>query len=96
MHPAEWSAGITQKFASSEYHTHVWVCSAAIFMLEVQRKWWLPAPLKLGWQVGLWNFIGAWGFEASGRYHSSAPALDKGGMLLAIRVSTRFSTERSH
>ena len=73
------------------------LCSAAIFLLEVQRKWWLPAPLKLGWQVGLWNFIGAWGFEASGSYHSSAPAIDKEIILPAIRVSTWCPTEmRTH
>mmetsp|Transcript_21318 Transcript_21318/g.64142 ORF Transcript_21318/g.64142 Transcript_21318/m.64142 type:complete len:390 (+) Transcript_21318:300-1469(+) len=41
------------------------IISSVIFMLEVQHKWWQPAPLKLGWQVGLWNHIGAWGFEAS-------------------------------
>ncbi|KAK9820029.1 hypothetical protein WJX72_005268 [[Myrmecia] bisecta] len=44
------------------------IISSAVFMLECQTKWYLPNPLNLGWQVGFWNFIGAWGFEFSGLF----------------------------
>ncbi|KAM0749953.1 hypothetical protein T439DRAFT_357464 [Meredithblackwellia eburnea MCA 4105] len=38
------------------------VIAGAMFCIEVQNKWWLPAPLKLGWQIGFWNLIGGFGF----------------------------------
>ncbi len=27
------------------------IISATMFCLEVQKHWWLPRPLNLGWQV---------------------------------------------
>ncbi|KAG9025854.1 hypothetical protein FRB95_009681 [Tulasnella sp. JGI-2019a] len=42
------------------------VVSAAMFMYEVQRKWYLPAPLDLGWHLGFWNLVGGFGFWFSG------------------------------
>lgn len=42
------------------------VISGAMFALECQKKWWLPAPLEVGWQVGIWNFIGGMGFWMCG------------------------------
>ena len=27
------------------------ILSALVFCWETQRTWWLPAPLKIGWQV---------------------------------------------
>ena len=41
------------------------VVSGVLFMLETQRKWWLPAPGVLGWHIGLWNLIGGVGFTLS-------------------------------
>lgn len=38
------------------------VISGLLFMLETQRKWYIPAWGILGWHIGLWNLIGALGF----------------------------------
>ena len=38
------------------------VISGMLFMLETQKKWYLPAWGTLGWHIGLWNLIGALGF----------------------------------
>ena len=38
------------------------VISGLLFMLETQKKWYLPAWETLGWHIGLWNLIGALGF----------------------------------
>lgn len=38
------------------------VVSGALFTLETQKYWWLPAPGTLGWHVGVWNLIGGVGF----------------------------------
>ena len=38
-------------------------------MLETQKKWYLPAPGVLGWHIGLWNLIGAFGFTVSAPAH---------------------------
>ena len=37
-----------------------------LFMLETQHRWYLPAPTVLGWHIGLWNLIGAFGFTLCG------------------------------
>jgi hypothetical protein len=42
------------------------IVSGALFMLEVQEKWWKPALNQLGWHIGFWNLIGAIGFTACG------------------------------
>ena len=34
------------------------VVSGTLFMIERQKKWYLPAPGQLGWHIGLWNLIG--------------------------------------
>lgn len=33
------------------------VLSGWLFMVETQRRWWLPAPRTLGWHVGTWDTI---------------------------------------
>jgi hypothetical protein len=38
------------------------VISGLLFMLETQKKWYLPAWGTLGWHIGLWNLVGALGF----------------------------------
>jgi hypothetical protein len=35
-------------------------------MLETQRAWYIPAPRVLGWHIGLWNLVGAFGFTLCG------------------------------
>lgn len=42
------------------------VTSGLLFMIETQKKWWLPAFDVLGWHIGAWNFIGAMGFLLCG------------------------------
>lgn len=38
------------------------IVSGALFMIETQRHWWLPAPWVLGWHIGAWNLVGGVGF----------------------------------
>lgn len=38
------------------------IISGLLFMLETQKKWYLPAVGTLGWHVGFWNTIGGIGF----------------------------------
>jgi hypothetical protein len=38
------------------------IISGLLFMLETQKKWYLPAFDTLGWHIGLWNTIGGIGF----------------------------------
>ena len=40
--------------------------SSLLFMLETQRKWYIPAPMVLGWHIGLYNLVGAVGFTLCG------------------------------
>lgn len=42
------------------------IVSSFLFMLEVQPRWYIPAPGVLGWHIGLWNLIGAIGFTLCG------------------------------
>ncbi|THH16050.1 hypothetical protein EUX98_g9364 [Antrodiella citrinella] len=42
------------------------VVSSALFMLEVQRKWWRPEFGSIGWYVAVFNLIGAIGFTLCG------------------------------
>ncbi|GAB7345607.1 hypothetical protein MBLNU457_3906t1 [Dothideomycetes sp. NU457] len=41
------------------------IISGFLFMLETQKKWYLPALDVLGWHIGAWNFIGGIGFTIS-------------------------------
>lgn len=43
-----------------------------LFMLETQKKWYLPAPRILGWHIGLWNLIGALGFTVTEHLKTSS------------------------
>jgi len=38
------------------------IVSGFLFMLETQKRWYLPACGVLGWHIGLWNLIGGVGF----------------------------------
>ncbi|KAL7420717.1 hypothetical protein Q5752_004668 [Cryptotrichosporon argae] len=42
------------------------ILSSVILLLEVQRKWYLPRVLDLGWQIAFWNLVGAVGFTLCG------------------------------
>lgn len=35
-------------------------------MLETQTTWYTPAPKVLGWHIGFWNLVGAFGFTVCG------------------------------
>lgn len=54
-------------------------------MVEVQPRWYIPAPGVLGWHIGLWNFIGAIGFTLCG-------ALGFGGSRPGIEYALTLST----
>jgi hypothetical protein len=41
------------------------VISGMLFMIETQKKWYIPALNVLGWHIGFWNFIGGVGFFLS-------------------------------
>jgi len=38
------------------------IVSGCLFMLETQKRWYVPAFDVLGWHIGLWNLIGGLGF----------------------------------
>ena len=42
------------------------IISGTLFMLETQSKWWKPAVGVLGWHIGFWNLVGAFGFTLCG------------------------------
>jgi len=42
------------------------IVSGILFMLETQKKWYLPALDVLGWHIGMWNLIGGIGFTLCG------------------------------
>lgn len=41
------------------------IVSGTLFMLETQKRWYIPALGTLGWHIGLWNLIGGVGFTLS-------------------------------
>ncbi|KAH8596403.1 hypothetical protein B0O99DRAFT_620341 [Bisporella sp. PMI_857] len=42
------------------------IISGTLFMLETQKKWYLPAWEVLGWHIGAWNLVGGIGFTLCG------------------------------
>ncbi|KAI0438018.1 hypothetical protein F4803DRAFT_536404 [Xylaria telfairii] len=42
------------------------IVSGWLFMLETQKTWYTPAFNVLGWHIGFWNLIGAFGFTLCG------------------------------
>ncbi|KIW08247.1 uncharacterized protein PV09_01174 [Verruconis gallopava] len=38
------------------------IVSGTLFMIETQKKWYMPALDTLGWHIGFWNLIGGVGF----------------------------------
>ncbi|KAF7543953.1 hypothetical protein G7Z17_g10329 [Cylindrodendrum hubeiense] len=66
--------------------------SSALFMIEVQPRWYIPAPGVLGWHIGLWNFIGAIGFTLCGAlgFGISQPGVEYAVMLSTFIGSWAF------
>lgn len=42
------------------------IISGSLYMLETQETWYRPAFGVLGWHIGFWNLIGAFGFTLCG------------------------------
>jgi len=42
------------------------IISGSLYMLETQKVWYKPAFDVLGWHIGFWNLIGAFGFTLCG------------------------------
>jgi hypothetical protein len=40
----------------------LFIMSSAFYLLETQKKWYLPEPRVLGWWVGFWNMVGSVGW----------------------------------
>ncbi|KAH7148628.1 hypothetical protein EDB81DRAFT_469284 [Dactylonectria macrodidyma] len=103
-----WIAGITSlppilnNFSKSEENGVYWatqviggcgfIISGALFMVEVQPRWYIPAPGVLGWHIGLWNLIGAIGFTLCGAlgFGISQPGVEYAVMLSTFLGSCAF------
>ncbi|KAK0728457.1 hypothetical protein B0T26DRAFT_698010 [Lasiosphaeria miniovina] len=70
------------------------IVSSALLMLEVQDKWYKPAPKILGWHIGLWNLVGAVGFTLCGALgfavESGPPAVEYASTLATFVGSWAF------
>jgi len=44
----------------------LFIIASVLQILHAQDKWWIPQPVKGGWQVGFWNAIGSLGFTLAG------------------------------
>jgi hypothetical protein len=42
--------------------------SSALYILETQPNWYTPQPFKIGWHVGVWNLIGAFGWTLAASF----------------------------
>ncbi|KAL9112150.1 MAG: hypothetical protein Q9227_003527 [Pyrenula ochraceoflavens] len=68
--------GINNKLSQTALNVIYWlpqiiggsgfIISSTLYMLETQEKWYIPAFHVLGWHIGFWNLIGAFGFTLSG------------------------------
>lgn len=61
------------------------IISGLLFTLETQPKWYIPAPLVLGWHIGAWNFIGGIGFTLCG---ALGPASSNSGVAYQTSLAT--------
>ena len=43
----------------------IFIVSAILYLLEVQKNWYTPNPRVIGWHAGVWNLIGAVGWTLS-------------------------------
>jgi len=73
--------GLPNVLPPIETHVHLWngiywtpqvvggcgfIIASLLFMFETQDRWYKIKPLSLGWQVGVWNLVGAVGFTLCG------------------------------
>lgn len=61
------------------------VIAGAMFTMETQEYWWLPAPDVLGWHIGMGNLVGG----IVGRISSIASSLE---LLLIFLATVGFHT----
>ena len=61
-------------------------------MLEVQERWYLPNMSSLGWHIGLWNLVGAFGFTLCGAlgYGTDRPGVEYASTLSTFVGSWAF------
>ncbi|KAH8175782.1 Endo-polygalacturonase PG1 [Sarocladium implicatum] len=55
------------------------VFSSALYILETQAKWYLPAPQLLGWHIGVWNMVGSVGWTLAAAFGYCAEAKGRDG-----------------
>ncbi|KAF2158427.1 hypothetical protein M409DRAFT_31059 [Zasmidium cellare ATCC 36951] len=48
--------------------------SSLLYVLETQKKWWLPAPKVLGWWIGVFNLTGSVGWVLSASFGYCSPS----------------------
>ncbi|CAD6592239.1 MAG: hypothetical protein ASARMPREDX12_005903 [Alectoria sarmentosa] len=65
------------------------IISGALYMLETQPKWYIPAWNVLGWHIGFWNLIGAFGFTLCG---ALGPAYGNSGAEYEASLATFWVT----
>ena len=46
----------------------LFVISSVLYILEVQKNWYTPAPRLIGWWIGVWNTIGSVGWVVSAAF----------------------------
>ncbi|KAI5462363.1 hypothetical protein BGZ63DRAFT_211703 [Mariannaea sp. PMI_226] len=68
------------------------IISSTLFMIEVQPRWYIPAPSVLGWHIGLWNLVGAIGFTLCGAlgFGISQPGVEYAATLASYIGSWAF------
>lgn len=59
-------ASLTRRLSLQVVGGTGFIISGSLFMLETQKRWYLPALDVLGWHVGFWNLVGAIGFTLCG------------------------------
>ncbi|KAK0635579.1 hypothetical protein B0T17DRAFT_48705 [Bombardia bombarda] len=64
------------------------IVSSILFMIEVQERWYLPAPWMLGWHIGLWNLVGAIGFTLCGALGFGVGGQNGDAVEYAVTLST--------
>lgn len=65
------------------------IVSGLLYMLETQEKWYKPAFGVLGWHIGFWNLIGAFGFTLPG---ALGPAYGNSGAQYEAGLSTFWAS----
>ena len=61
------------------------IISGSLYMLETQKRWYRPAFGVLGWHIGFWNLIGAFGFTLCG---ALGPAYTSSGAQYEASLAT--------